>query len=365
MPGFQVQTAGITALQLGVSALVCCAGAMLAGATDSLSDSQAQAQIMAVFDGLDVLPPAIPDPPLRRQYLEMLDSVCLYESAPDSPPIRAAFEARMAKALAEVQAAKVDSGAAVWMLYNAGVIVRTPTVTVGFDLVRGKMGIRDDAMQQFVSQCDVLFISHDHGDHADDWVRDQFLAQGKPVVAPLSVWPENGRLTRLTRQPQLRQELSVQGGRRTLEVIVYPGHQGDTENNVYCVYTPDRLGIMQTGDQANDPDFAWIDRIKDAPGRVDVLIPNCWSFDIARLVRGVNPRVVLPVHHLEMSHESSWRQTYAQTYGRYDGTNTSFGGTLGQGYQAYPMSALAWGEMIAVPAPGPATQGTSAPASKP
>jgi uroporphyrinogen-III decarboxylase/glyoxylase-like metal-dependent hydrolase (beta-lactamase superfamily II) len=362
----ECQMAGRTAVQLSVTVLTCCAGAWLAApaAMGQLSDADAQAQVTAVFEGLDANPPAMSEPPLRRQYLRMLDSVCLYEAAPDSPPIRAAFGARMARALAQVQAAKVDSGAAVWMVYNMGVMVRTPTVTMGFDLVRGRMGISDDAMRQFVSQCDVLFVSHAHGDHADEWVRDQFLAQGKPVVAPVSVWPEDARLTRLVRRPQLRQELAVQGGRRTLEVVVYPGHQGDIENNVYCVYTPEGLGIVQTGDQANDPDFAWIDRIKDAPGRVDVLIPNCWSLDIARLVRGVSPRLVLPAHHLEMSHDSD-RQTYAQTYGRRDGTNANFGGTLGDGYQGYPMSALAWGERIAVPAQRPATDSTSGPTSKP
>jgi glyoxylase-like metal-dependent hydrolase (beta-lactamase superfamily II) len=336
---------------------------MLAWATEPLPDAQAQTQITAVFEGLDSVPPGIPDPPSRRQYLEMFDSICLHEDAPDSPPVRAAFAARMARALAQVQAAKVDNGLAVWVLYNMGVIVRTPTVTIGFDLVRGRMGISDDVMRQFVDQCDVLFISHAHGDHADDWVRDQFLSQGKPVVAPLSVWPEDARLTRLVRQPQLRQPLAVQGGRRTLDVVAYPGHQGDEENNVYGVYTPEALGVMHTGDQANDDDFAWIDRIKEAPGWVGVLIANCWSFNIARVVGGVKPRLVLPGHHLEMDHESSWRQTYAQTYGRYDGTNTNHGGH--KGYLKYPMSALAWGEMIALPARSPATQADSAPASRP
>lgn len=319
---------------------------------EQLSDADAQAQITAIFEGLDANPPTVPESQQRRTFLRMLDTLCHYESATNSPPIRAAFNARIARALAEIAGtAPTGSRPAVTMLYNMGVIVRTPTVTIGFDLVRGPMHISDDVSRGFVSQCDVLFITHAHGDHASEWVRDEFLAQGKPVVAPLSAWPEDARLTRLDRHAQLRQKLAVQSGKRTLEVIVYPGHQGDLENNVYCVYTPEGSGIMQTGDQANHDDFAWIDRIKDGPDKVDVLICNCWSFNIARLVRGVNPRLVLPTHHLEMSHEPSHRETYEQTYGRYDGTNTSFDSREGDGYQGYPMSALAWGETISLPEP--------------
>ena len=40
-------------------------------------------------------------------------------------------------------------------------------------------------MDKLTDQCDLLFISHSHRDHADEVVAQMFLDKSKPVVAPL------------------------------------------------------------------------------------------------------------------------------------------------------------------------------------
>jgi len=39
---------------------------------------------------------------------------------------------------------------------------------------------------------------------------------------------------------------------------VFPGHQGDIQNNVYLVKA-DGVSVMQTGDQSNPADFKQMD----------------------------------------------------------------------------------------------------------
>lgn len=50
--------------------------------------------------------------------------------------------------------------------------------------------ISDASIQQIVDHCDVLFLTHNHGDHVDPVVVDMFLKAGKPVVAPTNILPE-------------------------------------------------------------------------------------------------------------------------------------------------------------------------------
>ena len=200
-----------------------------------------------------------------------------------------------------------------------GFVVRTASVTVGFDLIAAKhlpgFDLPDDLMRRLVAQCDVLFISHTHWDHADPALAELFLDRGKPVVGPPDLWagaPINARLTRLRRQPLLQQPVPVRAGRRTLHVIANPGFQNlktgeNVTNDVYVVGTPEGLVIAHTGDDNTfkPAGFTWVDPDHPQPHQgVDVLLLNDWTLQVPRTLRGYDPRLVVGGHFDELGHEN-------------------------------------------------------------
>jgi L-ascorbate metabolism protein UlaG (beta-lactamase superfamily) len=276
------------------------------------------------------------------------------------------FHARIERAVAEMEKTHPTEGLYIWKIYNHGFVVRTPTITVAFDLYRGPEAFRWDAptgrtpvacpdfpiskelTQRLVSQCDALFVSHEHRDHADPVVADLFLAQGKPVVAPdpvLKGSPLHDRITPMKREADTIQKLSIQNGARELQVVIYPGQQyqsGGVPNNVVLVISPEGYSFAHNGDQINDPypayqeDFKWIDGVREHH-RVDLLITNCWTNDVLRMVRGFNPQLVVPGHENELGHQMNDRVPYW-------GDESFLELNYSQMKSEYPALPLAWGE---------------------
>ncbi len=295
-----------------------------------------------VNDILDRFAPQAVEHPVRRAALIRLDDVLHIESAPSKPLVQQFYRARMGKAVREIEATRVATGIQIWKLYNHGFFVRTPSVSLGFDIVPGTpvQGFTVEAalIERLAKQADVLFISHRHGDHANSAVAKLFLDRNKPVIVPPGLWAEQdmaSRLICLKRSTEQVHSVPIQNGRQTLKVVVYPGHQGERiANNVYLVTTPEGSTVVHTGDQsgAEGPgsDFDWIAQI-GRDHQVDVLMPNCWTTDIKRMARGVNPKLILTGHENEMGHTVDHREDYTQTHNRLFGS-------------PYPYIVMAWGE---------------------
>jgi len=293
------------------------------GDVDGFLNRQAEVTLELVRMALVGFPPAFPEPLERRMALLMMDGVLHDVTAPERHAVQEFFHSRMKHVLKELAETHVEMGAMIWKLYNHGFIVRTPTVSIAFDLVRGYSAkaegfpIPDALLEQIVHHCDVLFISHRHRDHADEHVAQAFLDLGKPVVAPPEVWkgkPIHEKITHLKRDVSNAQELSIRDGEQTLRVVLYPGHQGKSiDNNVPLVFTPEGMSFSQTGDQSNIEDFAWIDKVSQDYS-VDVLMPNCWTTDIARMIDGFDPGLVITGHENELGHSVDHREPYWMTY---------------------------------------------------
>lgn len=138
-------------------------------------------------------PPAVPEHPARRAALIRLDDVLHIESAPNKPIVQQFFHSQVTRGVEEMEKTKVAAGARIWKIYSHNWIVRTPSVTIAFDLVPGPP--RNDGfalpaalLERIVRQADVLFISHLHADHANKGVARMFLQQWKRVVAPEGLW---------------------------------------------------------------------------------------------------------------------------------------------------------------------------------
>ncbi len=313
------------------------------GDIDGFLNRQWQAVLDVSGEALNRFPPQLPEPIERRMALLMLDTVFHDVNAPRLAPVQEFLRYRMERALTEIEGTKVKEGAVIWKLYNHGFVVRTPTVTVGFDLVSGySMGRRQgffevggDFVDRLVRQCDILFVSHRHGDHADEYIIPAFINQSKPVVAPPRLWadkPIHSKITHLNRNTDGFQTVEVGGGKHKLKVIVYPGHQGRTSNNVSLVFTPEGMSFCHTGDQHNREDFAWIDKV-GGNHRVDVLLTNCWTADIKRAVKGFDPELVITGHENELNHSVDHREPYWFSYDLLYDLN-------------YPYVLMTWGELF-------------------
>jgi L-ascorbate metabolism protein UlaG (beta-lactamase superfamily) len=308
-------------------------------------DRQAAALLTQAKQVFSQYLPNWPEPKARRSALMLLDGVLHDVYAPMRLPVQNFFKTRMKMAIDEIEQTKVTYGAYIWKMYNHGFVVRTKSVTIGFDLIRAKsvlvegFSISDDDMERLIKQCDVLFISHDHGDHREEWVTKAFLDQGKPVTGSPTVLnrtPVYEDMTHLKREPHTIQTLVLKDGKRKLQVVIYPGHQGfDCLNNVPLIITPEGLSFSHMGDQCNDDDFVWIDEVA-RHHEVDVLLPNCWTADIARAAKGFNPKLIVTGHENEMGHTIDHREPYWLTYQRREDI-------VGSGYD-YPLILMTWGE---------------------
>lgn len=335
---------------------------------DAFMTRQAGALLASVDEILAGHPPVVPEPEVRRMTLYTLDGVLHDIYAPNRAPVQAFYQRRMAGVAEALESTRADEGAWIWKLYNHGFIVRTASVTLGFDLQRGAGQFRvnkpeggrenvpspgfpigDDLVKRIVDQCDVLFISHRHGDHADPVFAQMFVDQGKAVVAPPDVFentPLNAKLSILPREVDTLQHLPLKGGAVTLDLVVYPGQQyqnGGPPNNVVLAITPEGMCFAHNGDQINDPypdyqeDYKWIDHVHEHY-KVDVLMTNCWLNDIYRFTKGFDPKLVLPGHQNELSHQVWDRVPY---WGDAEFLHLTTPALLASDY---PVLVMAWGE---------------------
>lgn len=313
---------------------------------------------------LNNYPPALNEFPERRLALYRLDEILHIPSAPDKPLVHDFYRMRIERAIEEIERTQVDEGVRVWKLYNAGFLVRTRSVSFTFDIVpgppiyaRGPLGsitvgripgfsLPQAWIRRLVAQSDATFISHRHRDHASREVARMFLEAHKPVLAPEGLWADDPefaeKLTYPERGGKTAQRIPIRGGVGELKLFCYPGHQnpeipepGNTVlNDVNLVVTSEGFSILQTGDQSGpegpDTDFDWITRIGHYH-HVDILLVDGWANDLHRIVRGVNPQLVIPSHENEMAHQVSHREAYMQDYERMFGLH-------------YPYLVMTWGD---------------------
>jgi len=206
-------------------------------------------------------------------------------------------------------------------LYNHGYIVQTPSVAIGIDIFRGgtpeKPFVSDSVIESLVSQCDILFISHEHSDHADQFVAQLFCNQGKTVIAPPGLWEGmSPHIKYLRGETVLTEKIEIPAKKAALTVKVFPGHQGDVPNNVYAITTPEGITVMHTGDQHNAGDMEWIAHVSDEV-KVDVLLAHCWMPGLDDSVKGIKPALIIIGHENEMNHGIANREPYWLTFRRF------------------------------------------------
>jgi L-ascorbate metabolism protein UlaG (beta-lactamase superfamily) len=276
----------------------------------------------------------------RKLALFALDAL-LHDTRLDNGAAFFAYTERMAQTIAEELSKEKPAGNKVrfFRFYNHGFIVQTPSVTVAIDIIRGgghKEGrhfISDSLMQLIVEQCDILFISHEHGDHADETVARMFCNQGKDVIVPTKLWENlNSHIRHLRGTDMIKETIRISSKNVSLPVYVFPGHQREVPNNVYAITTPEGITVMHTGDQSNDGDMKWISNIGDKV-KIDVLLAHCWMMPMEKSVAGIRPALIITGHEKEMGHSIDHRESYWLTFRRMKNIKV-------------PYVVMAWGEKL-------------------
>jgi hypothetical protein len=279
-------------------------------AIEQLSEKYAPV-FQAVLDWLAKNPEVKPGDAERERILKTLDPALTEEPAKMMPAVGRFFRERMDAFLADFEKTKPAKGAAIWKLYNHSDVIRTPQLTIAIDLIKGfdQVAWDDAALDRAIAGIDVLLITHEHGDHADQVVVKKFLKAGKQVVTPPEMWKYESFSKNLTR---------IRDGSITIKDVkltAYPAFQKDTPNNIYLIETADGLKIMHTGDdnEMEHTTIEWFGKFKP-PLDIDVLLPNCWCPNLALMLRYVKPKIMVSGHEHELSHAVSGRRSYYFVY---------------------------------------------------
>ncbi len=263
----------------------------------------------------------------RKEALFLIDAIT-HDPKPHNSAIKEFFFNRYKKSLESIKATNVDSGVVVWNVYNMAYIVKSKDIIIAFDLVllpdcmikEGEMEEHKKVLSEMVNLCDILFVSHNHEDHYDNYVAQEFLSQNKPVIAEDHIFIDKDFYNKITHVTRNGKEIhfSVPGVEKKLALRIYPGHQAIAadaamNDNFAVVTLPNNITIAHSGDQSWGPDFSWLDTMKNDVN-IDILMVNTWTADPDRLVKGLNPKVILPGHVNEMDHTILGRVPYWKSY---------------------------------------------------
>jgi len=303
------------------------------GKADRFMQTQAKETFNLVDEALLQYPPTTNFCMPRKLALYNLDAL-IHDTHNDSCAFLLNFIQVRMKRIADDLDKPLAKGMKIYKLYNDGYIVRTPSVTIAFDMIRGsaeRQLITDSIMQTLVSHCDIMFISHSHNDHADLGVAKFFAAQGKPVITPLGLWENENKNIQPTGGKTMLNKIFYLKNKLSLQVKIFPGHQDELLNNVYVVTTPERISVTHTGDQYNTEDRTWIKTVKEH-AKTDVLLIECWAMHMDEMIDGFAPRLVITGHENELLfHTIDHREPYWLTYKKMSTIK-------------YPYIIMTWGE---------------------
>lgn len=110
-----------------------------------------------------------------KEYFESTEEVAV--KMEDTIPILFFYREAFDKTLYELKNTKVKNGSAsVWLLYNMGFLIKTPSGCFGIDL--------DHRLaEQLEPFLDFICITHNHGDHYNIKLLEAMVKNGKPVIS--------------------------------------------------------------------------------------------------------------------------------------------------------------------------------------
>ena len=276
----------------------------------------------------------------RQLALAALDALVHDTRWDDSAQLHTFLDRRIGRVAERLAQPYRKKGVEVFKLYNDGFVVRTRSMTVGFDLCGTRGSVRfipDSLMRPIVEGCDALFISHRDPDHADRRVVSMAAEMGIPVYGPMDY--DNGEVQHVRMEDFQARELACAHGKAPLTVQALPGHQDDLQNNIYVVTFPEGYAVAHCGDQYRREDLAWLKGVSTKLARpLDILIIDCWAMEMKATIEGFAPRLVVSGHENEMLHTIDHREAFWLSQYKFDSMGLDI-----------PFVILCWGEGYRLP----------------
>jgi hypothetical protein len=199
------------------------------------------------------------------------------------------------KVCKELRTTKVKEGTvAVWLLYNMGYIVKTPTATFGIDL-------NSRHLDKILDYIDFAMITHPHGDHNTKELREGMAKRNKPLLAAFDVADidemrvtDGGEYT--FGDVKVRVTLGDHNKKARKFVASYEIDCGPRTNNTVIYHTGDTSNYTQLNPQKP----------------VDIFIPHIRvGLDIPAAIEKFQPKHIFMSHIQELGHRiNKWRWTF-------------------------------------------------------
>ena len=229
------------------------------------------------------------------------------------------YQRSLEKLVKEIPTTKVENGSvAIWLLYNMGYVVKTPSHCFAIDL-------KHPEAERLVPFIDFLMITHDHDDHYTDALNKAMIAAGKKVLSNFDK-PDyammNLRNDRETEIDGIRisTEITDHNKQKTDFVITYLVDCGEDTGNVRFYFVGDSCDWEQLN--PTEP--------------VDIFVPHIRvGLKLSKVTEKIQPCWVLASHLLELGHE----------IGRY---RWSYVSGLDAAYELYRKNVYVpvWGDMM-------------------
>ena len=195
----------------------------------------------------------------------------------------------------EVRTTKVKEGTvAVWLLYNMGYIVKTPTATFGIDLY-------SKYTDKLLDMVDFGMITHAHGDHNTKAFTEGMVKRGKPILAAFDI--------KGVEEMRVEDGGVYKFGDITVRVTV-GDHNKKLRNfvasyEIDCGANTNNTVIYHTGDSCN---YTQLNPQK----QVDIFIPHVRvGLNIPKAIEKFQPKHIFISHLQELGHRvHKWRWTF-------------------------------------------------------
>ena len=228
---------------------------------------------------------------LFKEYLKKSDEQA--EELEHIEPILYAYRSAFEKVLEEVKITKVEKGtAAIWMLYNMGFVIKTPSGCFGID-------VDHRLADRLAPYLDFLYITHNHGDHANQKLMAAMKKMGKPIItnfdvgnAPyFSTTATNYKIGDFTIKTDISDHLRSPDLANFVSVV-----------RIDCGEDTDNFSLLHCGDSGFDPT-----RFKEVDGPVDLVVLR-WGAPRENEILGmgegqVQTKYAILSHLIEMRHK--------------------------------------------------------------
>ena len=206
--------------------------------------------------------------------------------------LRQSFE----KVRKEIRTTKVKEGAvAVWLLYNMGYIVKTPTTTFAIDLY-------SKYTEELLDMIDFGMITHAHSDHNHAIFTQGLAKRNKPVLAAFDI--------KGVEEKRVEHGGVYTMGDVTVRVTVGDHNKKSLRNfvasyEIDCGANTNHTVIFHTGDSCNYEQL-------NPQKQVDIFIPHIRvSLDIQKAMDKFHPHHLFMSHIQELGHRvHKWRWTF-------------------------------------------------------